>query len=311
MSVLYALEGIRNPVLDFFFSIITLLGEETLFMAVGLTFYWCVNKIEGYYLLAVGGLGAIVNNFLKMIFTVPRPWVIDPDFTIVEAARAGATGYSFPSGHTQCSVGLYGGIAMWNKNKAVKIVAIVLCLLIPFSRLYLGVHTPLDVGVGFAIAVVFAVAGYFIFKKAENNSKILVPAIGVVILVNILYILFVCFYRFPESVYAAENIKEYDGAVKNGFTLLGAALGMILAYVIDSKWVRFDTKAVWWAQIIKAVGGFAVLLILKELLKIPLNAILDENTWGTLLRYFITVTVAGAAWPMVFRFFPKAKAEKE
>ena len=246
-----------------------------------------------------------------MIFTVPRPWVIDPDFTIVEAARAEATGYSFPSGHTKCAVGLYGGIALWNKNKAVRIISLVLCILIPFSRLYLGVHTPLDVCVGFAIAVVFAVGGYFIFKKAENNNKILIPAIGVVILINIIYICFVSFYEFPESVYAAENIAEYNGAVKNGYTLLGAALGMILAYIIDSKWVHFDTKAVWWAQILKAVGGFAVLLILKELLKIPLNAILDANTWGACIRYFITVTVAGAVWPMVFRFFPKAKAKKE
>ena len=111
MEFLHFLEGLRNPVFDFLFSIITLFGEETLFMAIGLTFFWCVSKSQGYYLLCTGFVGTVVNQFLKMIVRVPRPWVLDPEFTIVESAREGASGYSFPSGHTQTSVGLFGGIA--------------------------------------------------------------------------------------------------------------------------------------------------------------------------------------------------------
>ena len=50
--------------------------------------------------MTVGFFGTLVNQFLKLVCRVPRPWVRDPNFTIVEAARADATGYSFPSGHT-------------------------------------------------------------------------------------------------------------------------------------------------------------------------------------------------------------------
>ena len=105
MGFLKFLEGIRNPVLDVFFSLITHLGEETVFMAVAIIVFWCFSKKDGYYLLSVGFIGTVLNQFLKLLFRIPRPWVKDPTFTIVESARAEATGYSFPSGHTQSAIG--------------------------------------------------------------------------------------------------------------------------------------------------------------------------------------------------------------
>ena len=114
MELLYFFEGLRNPVLDAFFALITHLGEETLFIIAGLLFFWCIDKLEGYYLLTVGLSGTVINQFLKLIFRVPRPWMKDPGFTIVESARAEATGYSFPSGHTQSAVGIFAAIARWH-----------------------------------------------------------------------------------------------------------------------------------------------------------------------------------------------------
>ena len=96
MEFLYFLESLRNGVLDAIFSFLTLFGEETVFMAVGMIVFWCVDKYKGYFLLLVGFAGTVANQFLKMLCRVPRPWVKDPDFTIVESAREAATGYSFP-----------------------------------------------------------------------------------------------------------------------------------------------------------------------------------------------------------------------
>ena len=79
-------------------------GEEAIFMVVALGIFWCIDKKTGYLLLYVSFLGNIINTFLKLLFLVPRPWVLEKDFTIdARAARAEATGYSFPSGHTQNS----------------------------------------------------------------------------------------------------------------------------------------------------------------------------------------------------------------
>ena len=101
MDFLRLLAAGRCGALDTFFSGLTYFGSEIAFMAAALLIFWCVDKRQGYYVFLVGALGTVCNQFLKLAFRIPRPWVLDPDFQIVEAARADATGYSFPSGHTQ------------------------------------------------------------------------------------------------------------------------------------------------------------------------------------------------------------------
>ena len=105
MDFLRLLAAGRCGALDTFFSSLTYFGSEIAFMAAALLIFWCIDKRQGYYVFLVGALGTVCNQFLKLAFRIPRPWVLDPDFQIVEAARADATGYSFPSGHTQNIVG--------------------------------------------------------------------------------------------------------------------------------------------------------------------------------------------------------------
>lgn len=160
MGLLYALESIRTPVLDKIMSVITLLGGELFFMVIAVAVFWCVSKREGYYLMIVGFFGTVINQFLKILCCVPRPWVKDPGFTIVESARAEATGYSFPSGHTQNAVATYGGMARYTNKTWLRVLLIALAVLVAFSRMYLGVHTPLDVGVSFVVAAALVMLVY-------------------------------------------------------------------------------------------------------------------------------------------------------
>lgn len=99
MELLYWFESIRTPVLDTVMSLVTRLGEETFFMIAALFVFWCWDKRRGYYLLAVGFAGTLASQWLKIACRVPRPWVIDPDFTIVESAREAATGYKIGRAH--------------------------------------------------------------------------------------------------------------------------------------------------------------------------------------------------------------------
>lgn len=310
MSFLYFLEGLRNPVFDALFSIITLCGEETIFMAVGLIIFWCFNKNQGYYLLCIGFLGTVLNQFLKMAFRIPRPWVKDPSFSIVESAREAASGYSFPSGHTQASVGLFGGIARANSRRVLRIVMIVLCVLVPLSRMYLGVHTPMDVGVSLALALLLIFVGYPLFQKAERHPRIMYGIFFSLTVLMVAYLCFICFFEFPESVYLPENLHNLESARENGFTLMGCILGLPLVYTADIRWLRFETRAVWWVQIIKTVGGIALVLATKELLRFPLDAILDADSWARLIRYFLIVIVGGILWPMTFGYFSRIGRNK-
>lgn len=301
MQLLYALESIRTPLLDTLMAWITECGGELVFMAVAITMFWCVSKACGYYMLTVGFTGTILNQFLKLAFRIPRPWVKDPDFTIVESARAGATGYSFPSGHTQNVFASFGCGMRWTKQTWLRIVCAVIVVLTAFSRMYLGVHTPLDVGVSFGIGLVLVFALYPLFSRIEERPNAMYWVFGVMIVLNLAYLLYAELWPFPADVDAA-NLAE---GRKNAYTLLGAVLGMTGAYFIDRKYVHFDVRAVWWAQVLKVVLGLALTVALRTVLKAPLLALFGGHNIAHLLRYFIMVLFAGGVWPMTFRWFDR------
>ncbi len=303
MEVLYFLESLRNPICDAIFSMLTHLGDEIAFMVVGMLVFWCVDKYEGYYLLTTGFLGTIINQFTKILCRVPRPWVKDPTFTIVESAREAATGYSFPSGHTQASVGLFGGLARWNKNTTLRIVAVAVCVLVPLSRMYLGVHTPLDVSVSVVIALTLVFAAYPLFRKASESPKVMYTLLAVLTAITAAYLAFVELFPFPEDI----DPHNLETVVKNGYTLTGCMLGLILTYVVDQRYTHFSTKAVWWVQIIKVVGGLGLVLLAKEGLKAPIDAVFGGHLFARLIRYFLMVAFGGTLWPMTFKWFSKIK----
>ena len=295
MKVLYALESIRMPWLDTVMAAITHLGEETVFMVAALFVFWCVSKRHGYYLLAIGFAGTVLNQFLKLLFRIPRPWVLDSDFTIVESARAQATGYSFPSGHSQNAIGTFGGIARFTRRKWVRAAAIVVAVLVPLSRMYLGAHTPLDVGVAAVIAVALVFALYPLMERSDSRHGVMGAVLAVMLALAVGYLLFVSLYPFPADVDAA-NLAS---GVENAWKLLGATVGMLVGWWLDVRFIHFDTRAVWYVQLIKLVGGLALLLGIRAVLKAPLAAALGAGAGGA-VRYGVMVLFAAAVWPMVF-----------
>ena len=298
MDFLRLLEQIRVPGVTEFMQIITYLGDEIAFLAVALVIFWCVDKQKGYYVMTVGFIGTIANQFMKLWFRIPRPWVQDPSFTIVEQAREGAGGYSFPSGHTQSAVGTFGSIARVTGNKILRIVCIVLAVIVPFSRMYLGVHTPLDV----SVAAIMGVVLIFLMKPLvlDHDGKYFPYVIGAMALISIGYLCFTQFYPFPADV-DAENLAS---GAKNAYTLTGCVLGVFVVYPLDRKWIRFPVHAVWWAQILKVVIGLALVLAVKSVLTAPLAALFGELP-GRMIRYFLVVVTAGGLWPLSFRFFQR------
>ena len=298
MKVLYFLESIRMPGLNEFMLGITRLGEETAFLVAALIVFWCVDKRKGYYVMAVGFAGTMASQFLKLLCRVPRPWALDPDFTILEQAREAADGYSFPSGHSQSAVGTFGAIAATSKNKWVKGVCIALCVLVPLSRMYLGVHTPADVlvGAGMALALVWLLRRWIM--EGDRGMLVLIPLLTAMAVGLLLYT--TC-WPFPADV-DQENLAS---GVKNAYTLLGCMLGIAVVYPVEKKYVRFSTEARWWAQILKVILGLAVVLLVKEGLRAPLDGIFGGHMAARMIRYFLVVLAAGILWPMSFGWFSR------
>ena len=293
MQLLYALAELRTPFLDALLGALTNCGGELVFMAAAIIVFWCVSKSCGYYMLTVGFVGTIVNQFLKLVFRIPRPWVKDPDFQIVESARAEATGYSFPSGHTQNVFASFGCLGRWTKRTWLRAVCALLIVVTAFSRMYLGVHTPLDVGVSFGIGLVLVFALYPLFRDIDSHP-------------NRLYLLFAELWPFPADVDAA-NLAS---GRKNAYTLLGAVLGMTFAYWLDRRYVHFDVRAVWWAQVLKTVLGLAITIGLRAALKAPLLALCGGHNVANLIRYALMVIFAAGIWPMTFGWFGRLGQKK-
>lgn len=307
MDILYALEKNRTPFWNGVMSAVTQLGGEVIFIVAAVVVFWCVSKWEGYYLMTIAFCGTVLNQFLKLICRVPRPWVRDPNFTIVESARAEATGYSFPSGHTQNAIGLFGGMARWGGRRWVRLGLTTLALVIAFSRMYLGVHTPADVGVSLVLAAALVLGLYPLMRRAQEKPRYMGYVLAAMLVVSGAFVVFVETCGFPADM-DAENLASGIG---NAWKMLGAVAGMTLAWLLDRRYIHFETQAVWWVQVIKVAVGMALLLAIKSGLKAPLLALLGHEGLAGGVRYFLLVLVAGAVWPLVFRPMSKwGKGEK-
>lgn len=304
MQILYMFEQIRMPWLDSVMLALTEFGSETAFLAAALILFWCADKRKGYYLISVGFVGTLANQFLKLACRVPRPWVKDPEFTIVEAAREGAGGYSFPSGHSQTSVGTFGAIAMTTRRKWLRAAAIAIAVIVPITRMYLGVHTPQDVLVGSAMAVALMFLLRPLFFEHEGKY---IPAVFVgMIALSLAFVAYVELFPFPADIDAA----NLESAEKNAYTLLGCMSGMVIVYFFDKNVKPFPTQATIAGQIVKVAGGLALALAVKSGLKAPLEAVISNLYLARAVRYCLLVLVAGLVWPLTFPWLSRLGAKK-
>jgi membrane-associated phospholipid phosphatase len=149
IDLIHAVQSVHGPALDALFKAITFMGEEEFFLVLLPLIFWCVDFAAGARLVVVFLLSAYVNFGFKDIFQHPRPFDLDPTVKLHEAG-----GYGLPSGHSQSAVVVWGTIALEFRKRWLWIAAIVLMVLIGFSRIYLGVHFPTDVLAGWAMGAI-------------------------------------------------------------------------------------------------------------------------------------------------------------
>lgn len=308
MELLYFLEKLRTPVGDVFFQFITYFGEDVLFLAMALILLWCINKNEAYYILICGFVASLAGQFAKILFKVDRPWVKDPNFKPVDSAVHAANDYSFPSGHTIIVTSTWGATALSFGSKLLRIIVPILIFLVGLSRMYLGVHTPWDVLAGWGIGIATILLLRPLMKRALKDSRIMWAVIAGLVVFAAANLLLVSLT--PEE--SVGDLSRLEGALKNAWTFMGLAIGLIFVYWIDSHVTHFQTDAVWWAQILKVAMGLAILLTVKGVLKAPLYALTGGHYLADGIRYCLITVIGGGLWPLTFPFFAKlGKKEKQ
>jgi len=88
-------------------------------------------------------------------------------------------------------------------------------------------------------------------------------------------------------------------------------LGLFVIYTLDIKYTHFETKAVWWVQIVKVVVGIGLVLAVKEGMRTPLELVFGSELVARCARYFLMVIVGGGIWPMTFKYFSKLGKKKQ
>ena len=159
-----------------FFTIMTLIGTPV-GMAILVALIAAVLGAKGRwrwaaYLIFTGGVGGLLNLWLKAAFERSRP-------ELAEALR-GAHGYSFPSGHAMGSTIVFGALGYlafrvfktWRARAIAVAFTTSMIVAIAASRIYLGVHWISDIAAGFAAGFVWLVVATVTFEAFWRIRKI-------------------------------------------------------------------------------------------------------------------------------------------
>ena len=164
--------------------------------------FWTVDKVLGYWLISNTVGGIFLNNVIKLTACVYRPWIRWPQLDPPERAIESATGYSFPSGHTQVASSFFGtcSLSMWKKNRAVSVLCIAIIFLTAFSRNFLGVHTLTDVLTSLLISVILIAVSARLFEAVQKDSSLLVKLIAAGCVAAVLAIIYFTFKKVNFNI---------------------------------------------------------------------------------------------------------------
>jgi len=226
-----------SPALDLPFSVLTFMGNEEFFLLLLPFIYWCLDRRTGARLVVLFMFSTWVNAVAKALGQQPRPFQYDPRVRMIREAE----GWGFPSGHTQGAVVVWGYLGTRVKRRWFWIIAVLLMVLIPMSRVYLGVHFPQDLLGGYVIGGALVLLYLWLQPKIESwlADQQWGLVIGITLVLPIIMAL-----AFPD---------------KDGVTAVATLWGMGVGFVCERRWVGFEPSRSWWHRGLSLLIGLVVL----------------------------------------------------
>lgn len=307
IQYLLFLQNIRNTVGDIFNSFcifITTIAVDYYILVPALILFWTVDKKKGSRILLSWGTSLGIGAFLKATFCVYRPWIRDSRIQPAEEVLSGATGYSFPSGHSFSAGGFWNSVALcYKKYKGIVAFAILMVLLTMFSRNYLGVHTPQDVIVGGLVSLLCAFVIIKICDWIERNPEKDWIVLLVVAVVTIALLCYIGLKPYPKDYADGVLLVDPKKMTVDGFKDPGRFFGIFLGWFLERHFVKFSTDVPISTKVTRALTGGLLVVFWWTAVAGPIGKILETN-WG----YFLTQ----ASTPIVFMtVFPALCFKKE
>ncbi|HEX7004538.1 MAG TPA: phosphatase PAP2 family protein [Trueperaceae bacterium] len=275
MDTIRSLQSVASPALDALALAVTNLGHEFSYVALLVIAYLVLDPQRGRRLGIYVLIAFYLNGLLKGAFDTARPYLLDPSVLRSHAAELTGPGAGFPSGHAQGAATFWGIGALYVRRGWFTVLALLLIALISLSRLYLGVHLPVDVVAGLALGALLVALAPLLDRLHLSTSVPVQIAAGIA-----LPLLLHLFLPTPDS-----------GLILGGLAAFLTA-PLILAYEPPEGWGRRVFVGVL-GLLLVFTGLFGSSAILPEALK--------RNPFGDFARYLLLAYVGLLIAPAIAR----------
>lgn len=270
LPLMIFLQEIETSFLDILSEIVTFFGEIPLPLLISIFIYWCWDKKKGFVIVSSLMSAMMSMQILKAIFRVPRPFMKYPEL-IQGKRQQTATGFSFPSGHSTTAAAFYGSLAYNFKMKWLRFISIILVILVPVSRLYLGVHWPLDILIGTFIGLFSAFVLGKLFEKLYESDRafFLFCTIFAITTLAIAFSLGITMDVARNSYNTIDDFKASGlyRAVHNLMQNSAIATGLFFGMIADRKHLNFKTAKTARNRILSLIFGLAIASAIALVLK--------------------------------------------
>ena len=276
-------------------------GSENFFLIFVPLVYWSIDAALGVRVWFILLAGASLNQYFKLPMHGSRPYWVSTNVR----ALASETGFGIPSGHAEIGAGLWGMIAATYRKAWVWVAAILLVFFIGLSRLYLGVHFPHDVLVGWILGFLTLWAFAKFWEPVEARVKKMSPwnQIGLAFAVSLAMVLLGVLFLFLSRNFVlpaewianaaragAEAPAPFAFSMETLITSAGTLLGACSGLAWMARRGGFNASGPLWKRAARYVVGLIGVLVLYAGLK----AIFPSgDTFVPYLFRYIRYTVVG------------------
>ena len=263
IDYLLLLQGVREAlpqVVSSFFMLVSDLAHGPALVLLPCLAYWLFDQRRGIAVLMAFTFGSFMNQAVKITVCCARPWMRDPRVVPFEDAIESATGYSFPSGHTQSAASVIGGFGWYNRHVRAWVLpsCTAFVLLVGLSRNFLGVHTPQDVAAALALGIASIWASSYALAWADASRRNLACLSGSLVVFAVLFACYALLKPYPTAGAAAgvDLFEAMDDSMQTVGLMAGAGMGLWCA----RSWAGFDRASTVRQGIIRVVVGAVVVL---------------------------------------------------
>tara|TARA_B100000686_G_C16664435_1_gene902803 strand:- start:63 stop:932 length:870 start_codon:yes stop_codon:yes gene_type:complete len=277
LEIIALIQQFASPVLDVVMSGVTRLGSEEAYITFLLVWYLGFNPATGRRIAVYFLGGAYLNQYLKILFDTARPFDIDQALLRLENVDRESLGSGFPSGHAQSAATFWGLASIYIQKRVFTVMAVVVVLAIAYSRMYLGLHLPVDVVGGLLIGLAVVSLGLGLDRICWYSSSWWGFALG-------LFLPFLAHLVFTTT---------------DSHVILGGLAGFLTGPML----VKHQLPDSFWARII--VVGLGLVMVFGYLFgtSLLLSEVIKDDVLLGFIRYLILAYVGIVLVPLIGRIW--------